>query len=258
MGARYYDASLGRFISEDPAFLAVGDAGQLKSIAKEDQSTYLMSPQSANSFAYARNNPMIYTDPTGAYPSWMNPIGFLPQKTQVAIGNWANGVAANNGVFDYATSHDSVGYALGGVTLAAGGGAAVLAGLGAAGITAAGSTCVAFCGKASEAVAQASPALSGNATGFLGHSGYELKNITEAARNTATEIGDRLYSGHALDQMQNRGIMPSVVENTIKNGVQFAGNNPVTTGFSDAVNRVQVITNNISNAVVTVIRGVKK
>jgi RHS repeat-associated protein len=48
-GARYYNTSIGRFISRDPA------APQPK------------DPQSLNPYAYARNNPERLTDPTGAF-----------------------------------------------------------------------------------------------------------------------------------------------------------------------------------------------
>ena len=46
-GARYYDAVLGRFISADTVIQS------------------LRNPQSLNRYAYALNNPMIYTDPSG-------------------------------------------------------------------------------------------------------------------------------------------------------------------------------------------------
>lgn len=42
-------------------------------------------------------------------------------------------------------------------------------------------------------------------------------------QNLPTVINGRNYTGHALDQMQGRGLMPSVVENTISTGVQSAG-----------------------------------
>jgi len=48
-GARYYNTTIGRFISRDPA------APQPK------------DPQSLNPYAYARNNPEKLTDPTGAF-----------------------------------------------------------------------------------------------------------------------------------------------------------------------------------------------
>ena len=45
--ARWYDADVGRFISEDPLW---GN---------------ILDPQSLNRFAYGRNNPFRFTDPTG-------------------------------------------------------------------------------------------------------------------------------------------------------------------------------------------------
>ena len=94
-----------------------------------------------------------------------------------------------------------------------------------------------------------------NATGVLGRSGEPLVNAAiQPIRNQATTISGRQFTGHALDQMQNRGFMPSVVENTIKQGTTFptrAG----TTGFYDSVNNVRVITDSASGRVVTVIPG---
>jgi RHS repeat-associated protein len=46
MGARFYDSTVGRWLGEDP----VGDS----------------TPRSLNRYAYVGNNPLIYTDPTGA------------------------------------------------------------------------------------------------------------------------------------------------------------------------------------------------
>jgi RHS repeat-associated protein len=48
-GARWYDSKLGRFISEDPATASPED------------------PLSINRYTYCRNNPLIYTDPTGMF-----------------------------------------------------------------------------------------------------------------------------------------------------------------------------------------------
>jgi len=41
--------------------------------------------------------------------------------------------------------------------------------------------------------------------------------------NQQTTINGIDYTGHALDQMQGRGLMPSVVEDTITNGAVSAG-----------------------------------
>ncbi len=73
-------------------------------------------------------------------------------------------------------------------------------------------------------------------------------------QNTPTTIGGREFSGHALDQMQGRGFMPSVVENTIQRGTTFS-TRVGTTGYFDSVNRVRVITDAASGRVVTVIPG---
>ena len=52
MGARYYDAAPGRFMSHDPA-------------AKDDPEKFLGDPQQLNFYSYARNNPINFTDPDG-------------------------------------------------------------------------------------------------------------------------------------------------------------------------------------------------
>lgn len=53
MGARYYDPSIGRFLSQDLVFLVAGFD--------------LSDPQSINSYAYARNNPIRMVDPDGMW-----------------------------------------------------------------------------------------------------------------------------------------------------------------------------------------------
>jgi hypothetical protein len=62
-GARYYDATIGRFISADTIVQSPFD------------------PQSLNRYAYCRNNPLRYTDPTGyGWKEWvvnrMDDLGF--------------------------------------------------------------------------------------------------------------------------------------------------------------------------------------
>ncbi|MBI4334858.1 MAG: hypothetical protein HY673_26685, partial [Chloroflexi bacterium] len=51
-GARYYDSYLGRWISADSVVPHPGN------------------PQDLNRFSYTRNNPLVYTDPTGHYLDW--------------------------------------------------------------------------------------------------------------------------------------------------------------------------------------------
>ena len=61
LNARYYDGNRGRFISQDPVFL--NPEGQGKNIF----STFLLDPQSQNSYSYARNNPVTLSDPSGEF-----------------------------------------------------------------------------------------------------------------------------------------------------------------------------------------------
>jgi hypothetical protein len=66
-------------------------------------------------------------------------------------------------------------------------------------------------------------------------------------------IGGRAYGGHALDQMRNRGVTPTVVENAIKTGVQSPDPVAGRTRFFDQVNRITVVME--GDRVVTVVPG---
>ena len=74
----------------------------------------------------------------------------------------------------------------------------------------------------------------------------------EDGTNSPETIGDREYSGHALDRMQGRGIPPSAVEESIANGQRGEGNTPGTTTHTDSTNGVKTVTNE-NGKVVTVI-----
>jgi len=62
-GARYYNTSIGRFVTRDPSFPPQSD------------------PQAGNPYSYARNNPLKFTDPTGTCVSGIDLtvdcVGFL-------------------------------------------------------------------------------------------------------------------------------------------------------------------------------------
>ena len=94
---------------------------------------------------------------------------------------------------------------------------------------------------------------------ITGRRGWELRhpNFQNTGRHTATKIQNTTYSSHALDQMQNRGFVPSVVENTIKKGCIFPTKTN-TIGYYDSINNVRVIVNSKSGKVVTVIPGAPK
>ena len=56
----------------------------------------------------------------------------------------------------------------------------------------------------------------------------------EVGGNTGTEIGGRYYTGHALDRMQGRGLVPSVIEDAIATGTKSPGNTPGTSVFTNS------------------------
>jgi RHS repeat-associated protein len=69
--------------------------------------------------------------------------------------------------------------------------------------------------------------------------------------NVRTTIGGREFSGHALDRMQQYGMVPSAVENAIANGIESAGATRGTTKFYDPINKIDVIINSRNGRVVT-------
>ncbi|MCP5469721.1 MAG: hypothetical protein H7A36_04355 [Chlamydiales bacterium] len=91
-------------------------------------------------------------------------------------------------------------------------------------------------------------------SGFLGKRGWELQNASfQKVRNSPAKISGLQYSGHALDQMQNRGILPSVVENTVKQGTYSHDPIKPRVRYFEAGNHITIITER--DRVITVIRG---
>ena len=73
--------------------------------------------------------------------------------------------------------------------------------------------------------------------------------------NKPVTIDDTPYSGHALDQMQGRGIPPSAVTDTILNGQTSPGNKPGTTAHYSPANNLTVITDDATGNVITARKG---
>lgn len=71
-------------------------------------------------------------------------------------------------------------------------------------------------------------------------------------RNAPGTIGGRDFSGHALDRMQERGIMPSAIENAIRHGASSPGTAAGTTRYFDAANKFNVVVDSASGRIVTV------
>jgi RHS repeat-associated protein len=65
LNARFYDSSRGQFLSEDPAFLALGNPDRVEQITQGQQESLLSDPQKVNAYSYGRDNPVSQKDPTG-------------------------------------------------------------------------------------------------------------------------------------------------------------------------------------------------
>lgn len=74
-----------------------------------------------------------------------------------------------------------------------------------------------------------------------------------AGANAPTTIDGTYFSGHAIDEMQSDGIMPSAVNDAIQNGLPAASRGG-TTVFYSAENNISVVRSS-SGTVVTVSRG---
>jgi RHS repeat-associated protein len=94
-GARWYDARLGRFLSPDPVGVREADI------------------HSFNRYAYANNNPYIYTDPDGRVPLLVlvPPALSLMGKALSVAGAALTGWAAGSNVYDVYTGEKTPGAA---------------------------------------------------------------------------------------------------------------------------------------------------
>jgi adhesin HecA-like repeat protein len=90
----------------------------------------------------------------------------------------------------------------------------------------------------------------------IGHKGKELQILGGA--NTKQVLNGIVYTGHALDRMQSQGIMPSVVENAIRNGQKVDGKKIGTMAYYDKINNLTVIMNKKTHSIITVKYGIIK
>jgi RHS repeat-associated protein len=239
--ARYQNPNTGRFISQDQAFLALGDNQQLKAITQQKLVAYLSDPQNLNSYSYARNNPILYNDPTGQL--W-NPFNSINAPWFVKAGDASNSYASHSPVFNYVTNHEWPGYVAGGVGIAAGGAAGVLYGLGAAGISTIGSSCLAFCGQVAnetQTVSTFNSAVSvfKNSDGsWIGQAGNSTGNrIISGNAQEAIAQFNQATSGYTNQVTYNNG---QVVVRTLQDGSQVLYR---TVSSSGAQATIQVINN---------------
>jgi RHS repeat-associated protein len=65
LNARYYEASRGQFLSEDPVFLAIGNPTEVQQLGGQNPRVLLANPQQVNAYSYSHDNPVNSKDPTG-------------------------------------------------------------------------------------------------------------------------------------------------------------------------------------------------
>ena len=75
------------------------------------------------------------------------------------------------------------------------------------------------------------------------HRPQHVNSPLQPVQNSPGTVNGIDFSGHAFDQMRNRGVTPTVVENALRTGTRTPGNTPGTTVVTDAVNKVKVVIN---------------
>ncbi|MFA6172018.1 MAG: RHS repeat-associated core domain-containing protein [Patescibacteria group bacterium] len=75
MRARYQNPAIGRFISQDPVYLNIGNRDEIEQKTGKSYEVFLADPQNLNSYSYARNNPLKHVDVTGEY--WESAIDVI-------------------------------------------------------------------------------------------------------------------------------------------------------------------------------------
>jgi RHS repeat-associated protein len=169
-------------------FMAPDPIGPVDSKTGKINNKMLTEPQRLNAYAYALNGPGRYVDRGGKNPLLI-----------VAVAAYL--LLHNSDVANAPAGPTDPTYASSGAGDIAGDGALILGGI-----------------QAIDQAATPPPPPPSTPVGRLG-TPMEVAPGTNACEN----IGDRTYTGHALDQMQGRGIPPSVVEDTIATGSQTPG-----------------------------------
>jgi RHS repeat-associated protein len=272
-GARYYSSSTGRFMSPD-------------SNPAPDPIPYadITNPQSLNLYSYVLNNPITNTDPDGhdcIDTSNLERDGTVTVTAGIscAANLGPNGTYINGTINTSTLTTDgkgSVGYDFTSYDGQTGGGGVIVPSTpygplegpaNRAGVALIGSWAkpVNIVGGVEMAV------ISSELLPLLGPVSPEIglgvggvgtvtkvgsrRNPVDVPRgtNAPTTINGRYYTGHALDEMQSSGIVPSMVEETIAHGTSSPGNTAGTTVHD--LDGLRVVTNSDGGVITTTPRG---
>lgn len=215
MEARYYNAQWGRFTSEDPLFLQIG--------ASQESAKLLSDPQSLNSYAYARNNPLKYVDPDGR--DWMEDTNnfFKTANDRVrqigdllTFGQFSNAFDAAQQVSnEWSTAYDQGN--LDAAKILSGAGKVTTEGLKLSGVS----------------------LFNGMTLGEMYTAGKQfMKNVSSDQKilpepdwigggnvpKSGEKISGAEVTKHAADQAQARGISTYQIDNALNNGVRYYDN----------------------------------
>jgi hypothetical protein len=92
-------------------------------------------------------------------------------------------------------------------------------------------------------------------TSFAGRKHFPLDYAPyQKIRNKSAIINGRQYTGHSLDRMQDRGFVPSLIENTINTGRVSPAGFPGVLECYDSVNKIRVIIGE-NGQIITIIPG---
>ena len=235
-GARYYDPSIGRFITVDPIL------------------------SDTNPYSYAENNPLVNVDVNGEYSSAKKTSPFLPNLPPGKGGN-PELLALKDMAEEFADwyiekIYEPVVMSLPTMFAPVGGMCTrVMYYLGKCGEALRGEGGFVRIGSPLELP----PARGGfkgvwepPASAPVGHSGMRPEWRVNPGTNPPGRVGDLYYTGHAFDQMQGRGIPPSAVENAIRYGKRLPGDKPGT--IKHVSEDVMVVTRLDKKTVITVRR----
>ncbi len=218
MNARYYNGKMGRFVSQDPMVL-------------KNPEKVLEDPQSLNYYAYSRNNPLRYIDPTGeswqeAWQGWLGFSNSIVTNATFGIGR----VNSNNDYFQTGqTIGDATSIVIGAAETAAG---IITAAGGAAGVIVLSPTGVGAVGSAGVSAMGVGVAAHGFGNAMSG-----LSNLMRALGSSRTspnrQLAEKIANGHAYDKhvlgnnnpygreygslIQNRGQFAEYIESVINN-----------------------------------------